>query len=739
MRTTTLKITGMRCAGCVGAVEKQLAAVPGVKQATVNLAVGRAMVDHDAPSVTPDGLIHAVRKAGFDAEAVEDDAESDIGERHHHMQREQVGRREWIIWSIYAALAAVVMALSMGWHHPPQWNVWLQLALTLPIQIGMGAVFYRGAVNALRHGRANMDTLVALGTTVAFGYSLVQTLANHTPVYYETAAVILVLIGLGKMLEARARGNAAAAIRSLASLQPNEATVIREGQEHIVPVREIVVGDIVLVRPGQRVPVDGEVVEGQSAIDQSMVTGESMPIEVTVGDSVIGGTLNQSGAFRLKALRTGRQTVLAQIIELVHHAQASKASVQRIVDVVSGIFVPVVLVIALAALLGWGTMASDWPRGLFAMIAVLIVACPCALGLAVPVAILVGTGLGARHGILIKEAAALERAGQLSHIILDKTGTLTRGQPGVSEIVMVEGQGKKSDAPPGPRPSTLGPSFLQLAASVEGMSEHPLGLAIVGYAKAHDLPLLPVEDFRALTGEGVMGRVQGHDVLIAKPQTLRDHGVRQLEEMDALMAAMDPAATTIVAVAVDHQAVGLIALADQIKENAAQTVSQLKALGLRVILMTGDRREAADAVAEALDIDEVLAEVLPQDKHAKIEALQAQGHVVAMAGDGINDAPALAAADLGIAMGTGTDIAMAAGHIVLVGGDLTGLVRAVTLSRATMTRIRMGLFWAFIYNAILIPVAVAGYLHPMLAAAAMSLSSVSVIANALWLRSRWKP
>ncbi len=715
----------MRCAGCVGAVEKQLASVPGVQRASVNLAVGEATVAHDPQQAPPSALVDAVHKAGFEAQLVEEDDEPLIGHAHHDHDDEVVGRRQWIIWSIYAVLAAVVMVLSMAWHEPPRWNVWLQLVLTAPIQFGMGAVFYRGAWNRLRHFRADMDTLVALGSSVAFFYSLAQTLRGELPVYYETAAVILVLIGLGKMLEARARRSAAAAIRGLASLQPNEATVLRDGHETVVPVGAIVPGDTVLVRPGQRVPVDGVVLSGFSVIDQSMVTGESMPVEVGEGDTVIGGTVNQSGAFHFRAMRTGRQTLLSQIIELVKRAQGSKANVQRLADTVAGVFVPAVLVIALLAFVGWGLATGDWSRGMFPAIAVLIVACPCALGLAVPVAILVGTGLGARHGILIKEAAALERAGKLTHIILDKTGTLTVGKPGVSDVAMIR-EGLDSNR------------LLQWAASVEAMSEHPLGRAIVEHADRQGFERLPVTDFRSMTAEGVAGTVEGREVIIAKPAALVERGIGDAAALEAFIEAMDPAAKTIVAVAVDGELMGLIALADQIKPDAAAVIDQLHALGLKVILMTGDREGAARAVADELGIDEVLAEVLPQDKHAKIESLQASGKVVAMAGDGINDAPALAAADIGIAMGTGTDIAMESGHIVLVGGDLRGLVRAVLLSRATMKRIRMGLFWAFIYNVVLIPVAVAGYLHPMLAAAAMSLSSVSVIANALWLhRMRW--
>lgn len=731
MSTTTLKVTGMRCAGCVSAVEKQLASVPGVRKATVNLAIHQATVEHDAQQAPATALVEAVQKAGFEAEVLDDDEEPHIGHAHGQADDAVVGLGQWVRWSIYATLALAVMVLSMGWHHPPTWNIWLQLLLTTPIQFGMGAIFYRGAWNRLRHFGADMDTLVSLGSSVAYFYSLAQVLRGEQPVYFETAAVILVLIGLGKMLEARARHSAAAAIRALAALQPDEATVIRNGREVVVPVAAIVPGDLVLVRPGQRVPVDGIVTEGFSVIDQSMVTGESMPVEVSPGDTVIGGTVNQSGAFRFTARRTGRETLLSQIIELVKRAQGSKASVQRLADKVAGIFVPAVLVIAVLTFIGWGVATGDWSHGMFPMIAVLIVACPCALGLAVPVAILVGTGLGARHGILIKEAAALERAGQLTHIILDKTGTLTVGKPGVSEVVAWPSRDASI-------PMHENSRVLQLAASVEAMSEHPLGRAIAEHAKAAGVELLPVTTFESMTAAGVTGKVDGHEVIVVKPQTLVDRGYVDAKELNTVLEHLDAEAKTVVAVAVDGKPAGLITLSDQIRPEAKAVVDRLHELDLRIILMTGDREATARAVAAELGIDEVIAEVLPQDKHAKIEQLQRDGKVVAMAGDGINDAPALAAADLGIAMGTGTDIAMESGDIVLVGSDLWGLVRAVTLSRATMTRIRMGLFWAFIYNLVLIPVAAVGYLHPMLAAGAMSLSSVSVIANALWLRKSWK-
>jgi len=836
----TLDVRGMHCASCVSHVEKGLRSVPGVSDARVNLATNEAAVTFDAAKAGVDELISAVKSTGYDA-SLPPDPHADhhhhdgAGEHDHDHGDDAAWRRRVIVGAIFTA-PLVVIAMVMAWHSPVM--VWVQFALALPVQIVLGWPFYVGTWNSVKRLRPDMDTLVALGSTAAFAYSLYLLLAwqfggaahahdaGMPPhVYFETAAVILTLIGVGKLLEARARSSAASAIRELMNLQPPVATVLRDGQEHEVRVSEIQVGDTILVRPGQRIAVDGVVTSGASAVDQSMLTGESMPIDVAPGSQVTGGTLNQTGAFQFRATRIGKHTALAQIVELVKQAQTSKAKVQRVADAVAGVFVQIVMVIALATLLIWGLAFSNWNTGLFASIAVLIVACPCAMGLATPAAIMVGTGLGARMGILIKDAAALERAGKLTHIILDKTGTLTRGEPAVVDVweqehhpgrvVPVErhvdsqtaAESEVAAAPPlrdgAPENGAL--DLLRFAAAVEQNSEHPLGKAIVRAAKERNLALAPVADFKSITAGGVRGVVGGRTVIVGKLATLREHGVEIAAELEARLAEEAAKGRTVVAVAVDGHSSGLIMLADELKANAKEAVAELHRLGLKTILMTGDQRAAGIAVAKELDIDDVFAEVLPQDKQAKVSELQRSGGIVAMVGDGINDAPALAAADIGIAIGGGqvrsaqrgvrnetevptaafgapssalgnedadkakplhkshgislavlnptpqtprpnppapagggSDIAMQAGHVVLVGGDLAALPRAIRLSRATMRRIYAGLFWAFIYNILLIPLAALGYLHPMLAAAAMAFSSISVVLNALWLRWRWR-
>lgn len=713
-----LNIAGMHCAGCVSTIERSLRKVSGVEGASVSLVTGEAMIQHDGLA-TPEQLAEAVKKVGYEVQVAED--QSGSGQLDHAACDHGDGRAQLKKLITMSALGVAVVVIGVGWDG--QLSIWVQLILALPVQVVLGYPFYHGAFQSARHFRANMDTLIALGTTVAFGYSTAVAIyprVGNGGIYFDTAVMILVLIGLGKWLETRAKHGATTAIRSLMNLQPPQATVIRRGHQFIVPLGALLVGDKVLVRPGQKIPVDGTVLEGKSFVDLSMVTGESMPVEIGPGDDVVGGTINQTGVFQFKAMRTGKDTVLAQIIDLVKKAQASKAKVQRVVDAVAGMFVPVVMVIAVLSFVGWGLAMNDWTFGIYSMIAVLIVACPCALGFATPMVIMVSTGLGARQGILIKDAAVLERAGRLTDVILDKTGTLTEGRPSVTKVVVMDGSIEED-------------RLLVLAASVESASEHPLGRAIVEHAKYRGLALGVVADFVSTTGEGVSGRVNGMSIEVADPQTceLNEAFLRTIQPLQRV-------GKTVVAVVVNRQPKGFVALADRIKPEAANVVANLHELGLNVILMTGDHVSAAKWVGNKLQVDSVFSDVLPQDKYLKVMELQQGGHIVAMVGDGINDAPALAAADIGIAMGAGTDVAMEAGHVVLVGDDLTGLSRVIRLSQATMRRIHVGLFLAFIYNIVLIPLAVFGYLHPILAAVAMSASSMSVVANALWLKRSWK-
>ncbi|MCX5662759.1 MAG: heavy metal translocating P-type ATPase [Planctomycetota bacterium] len=792
MATIQLHVGGMNCASCVSHVERGLKRVPGVSEALVNLAMQRAAVTYDEKAADVPALIAAVRDAGYEASVEErqprqerlvnvsigsPSREPSAAGQHHaastpvsesvhdhaahdHASHESSGP-PWLLIAA-AILAAPIVVLGMGlWpsgsaaagasdahgmsSHGSNAQAWIQLLLATPIQLLLGWPFYRGAIKAARHLRADMDTLVALGTSVAFVYSVAVTLRGGSMVYFDTAAVILVLIGLGKLLEARARGSAAAAIRGLMDLQPAQATLLRDGRESAVPVGQVRPGDELLVRPGERVPVDGVVTRGQSAVDQALVTGESMPVEVGPGDAVIGGTINQAGAFQFRATNTGERMLLAQIAKLVEDAQASKSDVQRLADTVAGVFVPAVMAIALATLLVWGLGGGHWIEGMNAMVAVLIVACPCALGLATPTAIMVGTGLGARMGILIKDAAALERAGKLTHVVLDKTGTLTSGRPSVVATTWLgdaEGRDTAKDRE----------RLLSLAASAESASEHPLGRAIVVEAERLMLNVPPASDFTSITGGGVRAKVDGHDVIVGRPAKLTELGVAGVEAAAALVDAAGRAGRTAVVVGVDGRAVGVIELADTIKPGAAEAIAEIKRLGLGVTLLTGDHQAVGEAVAKAVGIDHVIADVRPGEKQAAIAKLQAEGQVVAMVGDGINDAPALAAADVGIAMGAqpvgtgksggaagGSDIAMEAGQVVLVGGELANIPRAIGLSLATMRRIRSGLFFAFVYNLLLIPVAAMGFLHPMLAAGAMAMSSISVVGNALYLRWGWGP
>jgi len=669
-----LPVSGMTCAACARSIERTLAATAGVSRASVNLATNTATVEFDAARAGVGDFVTAIEDLGYGVP--ETAPPPDAGETLYR-------------WRLVVAvvLAAPVIVLGMG-HRAP----WIQLALTLPVIFYCGAPFYRAAWSALRHGSANMNSLISLGTGAAFVYSVYETIRGGHMVYYEAAATIIALILLGRTLEARARAKASAAIRRMMDLQPPTARVLRDGAEVETAVAEVRPGDTVVVRPGERIPVDGTVLDGDSAVDESMLTGESLPVEKRPGAAVFAGTVNRSGSFRYEVKKVGRGTVLQQMIELVKQAQGSRAPVARLADVVSGYFTVGVLVAALLTFGIWLFLAP-FSTAMVNAVAVLIIACPCALGLATPTAIMVATGRGAEHGILIKGGEALEMAHKIGVIVLDKTGTITRGKPRVVRVTPAAGWTEAE--------------VLRLAAGAERYSEHPLGRAIVDAARDRGMALEEARDFAAMEGHGVRACVDGRQVVVAKPGAT---------------------------VTVDGQAAGEIEIADTIKPEAAEAVRRLRAMGLEVWMITGDHGAIAEEIARQAGIDRVLAGVMPGQKVAEVKKLQAGGKRVAMVGDGVNDAPALAQADLGIAMGSGTGAAMEAGAITLMRDDLNGVADAIELSRRTMRIIRQNLFWAFAYNTVGIPIAALGLLSPMVASAAMAASSVTVVCNSLRLR-----
>ncbi|MEB3182364.1 MAG: heavy metal translocating P-type ATPase [Nostocaceae cyanobacterium] len=746
MENTTLKLRGMSCASCARSIEEAISSVPGVNECSVNFGAEQATVEYDPRKTDLQAIQDAVDAAGYSAYPLQTQnvlADEDDAEKYAQKRQERELTRKVVVSGILSAVIVIgSIPMMTGLHIPliPMWlhNPWLQLVLTAPVQFWCGASFYINAWKAFNRHAATMDTLVALGTTTAFVYSLLPTLfptsftdqGLRPDVYYEAAAVIIALILLGRLLENRAKGKTSEAIRKLIGLQAKTARVIRNGREVDIPIEEVQIGDVILVRPGEKIPVDGEVIEGTSTIDESMVTGESVSVKKQPGDQVIGATINKTGSFKFQATRVGKDTVLAQIVQLVQQAQGSKAPIQKLADQVTGWFVPAVIAIAILTFIIWFNVMGNFTLALITTVGVLIIACPCALGLATPTSVMVGTGKGAENGILIKGAESLELAHKIQTIVLDKTGTITQGKPTVTDFVTVNGTVNGNEM-----------KLLQLATSVERNSEHPLAEAVVRYAESQEVELVDAKDFAAIAGSGVQGIVSQRIVQIGTQRWMEELDINT-QNLQQDKERLEYLGKTAIWLAVDGKIQGLMGIADGIKPTSTQAVRALQKLGLEVVMLTGDNRRTAESIALEVGIKRVLAEVRPDQKAATVKKLQAEGKIVAMVGDGINDAPALAQADVGMAIGTGTDVAIAASDITLISGDLQAIVTAIQLSRATIRNIRQNLFFAFIYNVAGIPIAAGilfpffGWLlNPIIAGAAMAFSSVSVVTNALRLRN----
>ena len=760
---TELPLLGMTCTNCANTIERRLNKVDGVLSAEVNYANEKAVVRYAPGATTRGDLVAAVRQAGYDVVSSGDGTGSDDtledaeaaareAEVKHQERRLLVG----LIFSVPLFLLSMSRDFGLlgDWSHAI-WVNWLFFALATPVQFYVGWDYYVGAYKSLRNRSANMDVLVAMGSSVAYFYSIAvlialtlgsMALGHH--VYFETSAMIITLIVLGKLMEARAKGRTSEAIKKLIGLQAKTARVVRSGEELDIPIAEVIQGDLVIVRPGEKVPVDGVVVNGRSTLDESMITGESLPVEKTVGDAVIGATINKQGLLKLEATKVGKQTALAQIIKLVEQAQGSKAPIQRVVDQVAAYFVPFVIGAAVLTFVVWYLVTGDFVAALIRLTAVLVIACPCAMGLATPTSIMVGVGKGAEHGILFKNSAALEQVHKLNAIVLDKTGTLTRGQPSVTDVLISDFGFRISEEPSSdPQSAIRNPQseILRLAASAERGSEHPLGEAIVRAANEQGLSLSQPTDFESIAGFGIRAQVDGRSILLGNLRLMEQQSVH-LNGLAAKAQTLQAEAKTAMWLAVDGQASALIGVADTIKDGSKDAVQAMHNLGLTVVMMTGDNEATAQAIAAEVGIDRVFAEVLPGDKAAYVKQLQDEGYVVGMVGDGINDAPALAQANVGLAIGTGTDVAMETADVTLMRGDLRSVPQAIKLSKATMRNIKENLIWAFGYNTALIPIA-AGILapfdwapdflrqlHPILAAGAMAFSSISVVSNSLRLR-----
>ena len=736
-----LPITGMTCANCALNIERTLnKKVPGVVKASVNFASERAAVQYLPNLTSVEEMIAAIRQAGYDAIPPDETGEDeDIEQR---VRRAEIAdqTRKFIVGLLFT-LPLFLWSMGRdfgllgGWSHA-LWVNWAFWALATPVQFYTGWDYYTGGWKSLKNRSANMDVLVAMGSSVAYFYSVAvilhPSLGSH--VYFETSAVIITLIKLGKMLEARAKGRTGNAIRKLMGLRPKTATIIRDGKEVEVSLKEVKVSDVVVVRPGEKIPVDGIVLEGNSAVDESMLTGEPIPVDKSTGDTVVGATINSEGLLKFRATKVGKDTALAQIIKLVQDAQGSKAPIQALADRVAAVFVPGVIGIATVTFILWWSLSGEFVPAMIRLVAVLIIACPCALGLATPTAIMAGTGKGAEKGILFKDSEALEKATKLETIVLDKTGTLTLGKPAVADVIAFNTSS----------PVQHKKELLRIAASVEKGSEHPVGRAILKEAEEQGLELFEPHEFKASGGLGVQARINGQLVYVGKPGWFKEMGLDMMGGNE-YVHTLQRQGKTLMAVVVEKELAGLIAVADSLKPESKEAVAELRSEGLKVVMLTGDNIETARSIGEQVQVDEIIAEVRPEEKSMKVKELQDKGQMVGMVGDGINDAPALAQADVGIAIGTGTDVAIETADVILASGNLVGISRAIQLSRATMRTVKENLFWAFIYNMILIPVA-AGVLypleflpsllrqlHPILAALAMALSSITVVSNSLRL------
>ncbi len=730
---STIGIEGMTCASCVARVEKALKSLDGISEASINLATEDAVIRYKPGHVSEEAIKNAIEQAGYSLSNVQDTTDRDT-----QRDKDYSTLKFKLIVSALLTVPITVFEMGLMWDNVPlihslshqTWN-YIFFVLTTPVLFWGGSRFFAGFWAATKQFTADMNSLVAIGTSAAYFYSATATFfpavfaaAGETPhVYYDTAAVIITLILLGRLLEARAKGRTSEAIKKLIGLQPKSARVIRNGNEKDIPIAQVQMGDYVIVKPGEKIPVDGIIQTGYSSVDESMITGESIPVEKSAGENVIGGTINNSGSFTYKATKVGKDSVLAQIIKLVQDAQASKAPVQKLVDKVASVFVPIVIIIAIASFVGWYFTGSGDARltvALLNFVAVLIIACPCALGLATPTAIMVGTGKGAEMGILIKNSEALEKAKAIHTVIFDKTGTITIGKPIVTDFKMLDNSDTENNV-------------LQLTASIENKSEHPLADAVVRFAKEKYGDLIEPDTFDSHTGLGVSGTVAGTEIIVGSPAFLASKSIK-LGDAENIAAGLQSQGKTVIYSVINGKIAGVIGIADVIKDNSKNAVHQLQQMGLEIIMLTGDNETTAQAIAHEVGIDDFKSEVMPDQKASIVRSYQDNGKIVSMVGDGINDAPALAQADLGIAIGSGTDIAMEASDITLMKGDLQGVVNAIAISRRTFKTIKQNLFWAFIYNTTGIPLAAFGLLNPMFAAFAMAMSSVSVLSNSLRLK-----